>query len=442
VITRRDALRTLSLSALAVVGASALTSCDSGGGDPDPPRSADGPIRLVSADVERAEGSLELLSGAVSALYSFGSGLYRELATEPGNLAMSPYSVAVALAMTQNGARGRTLAEMQKVLGGLEAQRLNGGLNALTAHVDSLAGTREKLDGEPAEIALRAANQLFGEQTTTFEEEFLETLAREYGAGLRTVDFKGDAEGARVAINDWTADQTEGRIEDLIPPDVLTTLTRLVLVNALYLKAPWEHPFEKEVTADGDFHLLDGSTVRVPMMSLQTRSGLGVAAGAGWRAVQLPYAGRELAMTIVLPEEGRLAEVEGALAHFSEVLLAMEPTQVALTLPRWTFRTQTPLKKPLQAMGMPTAFEDGRADFSGMTREVELFIAAVLHQTFIAVDEEGTEAAAATAVVMQEESAPLLEPFVVDRPFLFVIHDVEHGAPLFVGRVVDPSASE
>ena len=162
---------------------------------------------------------------------------------------------------------------MTAVLGGVEPEPLNGGLNALTAHVESLAGPQERLDQSKAEIALRAANTLFGEATTTFEQPFLDTLAREYGAGLQAVDFKGDFETARVAINDWTAERTEGRIEDLVPEGVLNTFTRLVLVNALYLKAPWEETFEKELTEDRDFHLLDGSTVPVPTMTLQTRSG-------------------------------------------------------------------------------------------------------------------------------------------------------------------------
>ncbi len=398
-------------------------------------------MKLVSSDVERAAGSAQALPDAVGALHALGAGLYGELRTEPGNLALSPYSVAVALAMTQNGARGQTLAEMTGVLGGVDPARLNGGLNALTSYVESLAGTKEKLDGEQAEVALRAANQLFGERTMTFEEPFLDTLAREYGAGLRAVDFKGDFEGARLAINDWTAERTEDRIEDLIPEGVLNALTRLVLVNALYLKAPWEQPFEEQLTEERPFHLLDGSTVKVPMMSALAETSLR-SSGDGWQALTLPYAGRELAMTIVLPDEGRLADVETEVAAggLAAVLESARPEAAAVSLPRWTFRTAAMLKETLSALGMPTAFEDGRADFSGMTTQEPLLIAEVVHQTFIAVDEEGTEAAAATAVVMRTESARIAEPFVVDRPFLFVIHDLEHGAPLFLGRVADPSA--
>jgi serpin B len=156
----------------------------------------------------------------------------------------------------------------------------------------------------------------------------------------------------------------------------------------------------------------------------------------------MPYAGRELAMTIVLPEGGRLAEVEAEVTGggLPAILDSVRPAEVAVSLPRWTFRTEAPLKDTLAALGMPTAFDEVEADFSGMTTEEQLFISAVLHQTFVAVDEEGTEAAAATAVVMEEVSAPQYVLFTADRPFLFVIHDVEHGTPLFLGRVVDPSA--
>lgn len=436
-ITRRAVL-------LAAGGSALLSACgsDSDGPPSRRPPARPGDVALISSDVERAGGQVAAVPEAVTALHALGAGLYGELAPASDNLALSPYSVAVALAMTQNGAGGQTLDEMTSVLGGVEPERLNRGLNALTAHVESLAGTKKKLDGKKGEIALRAANTLFGERTTTFEAAFLDTLAREYGAGLQAVDFKGDFEAARLAINDWTAERTEGRIDDLIPEGVLNAPTRLVLVNALYLKAPWEQVFEKDLTADAPFHLLDGSTVSVPTMHLESRWGMMLGSGDGWQALRMPYAGRELAMTIVLPDEGRLGDVEAELTGggLADMLDSVRPAEVAIALPRWTFRTEAPLKDTLTALGMPTAFDPVVADFSGMTTEVKLFISAVLHQAFIAVDEDGTEAAAATAVVMEDVSAPQFVPFTADRPFLFVIHDVEHGTPLFLGRVADPSA--
>ena len=443
-ITRRTMLHGLSLAGLAVGGGAWLSACgsDSGADSGGPTESVSaGRIDLVSSDVERAAGDPDAVADAVGSLHALGAGLYGELAPTTDNLALSPYSVAVALAMTQNGARGATRDEMLDVLAADDPERLNGGLNALTQHVESLAGTQRRADRTEAEIALRSANTLFGEATTDFEADFIDTLASDYGAGLHRVDFVGAYEAARVAINDWTAERTEDRIEDLIPEGVLNSLTRLVLVNALYLKAPWEQTFEPDLTEDRDFHLTDGSVAQVPTMRLDTRGGL-LGSGDGWQALQLPYAGRGLAMTVVLPDEGRLADVEAGLADggLPAMVRSVRPAEVAIALPKWTFRTGAPLKAALTALGMPTAFDEGRADFSRMTAEEELFISAVLHQTFIAVDEEGTEAAAATAVVMQETSAPQYVPFTADRPFLFVIHDLEHGTPLFLGRVVDPRA--
>jgi len=443
-ITRRTALRGLSLTALALGGGTWLSGCGSDpGSDPGGPVGSAG-IDLVASDVERTPGTAEAVPDAVRSLHSLGAGLYAELAAtaDPtGNLALSPYSVAVALAMTQNGARGATRDEMLGVLAAADPARLNGGLNALTQHVESLAGTQRRADRTEAEIALRSANTLFGEATTEFEADFVDTLAGDYGAGLHRVDFKNAFEAARVAINDWTAERTEDRIEDLIPEGVLDSMTRLVLVNALYLKAPWEQTFEPDLTEDRDFHLADDSVVKVPTMRLDTRAGL-LGSGDGWQALQLPYAGRGLAMTVVLPDQGRLADVEAELAEggLPAMVASVRPAEVAVALPKWTFRIGAPLKEPLTTLGMPIAFEAGGADFSGMTKEADLFIGAVLHQVFIAVDEEGTEAAAATAVIMQETSAPQYVPFTVDRPFLFVIHDVEHGTPLFLGRVADPRA--
>jgi serpin B len=440
-LDRRSLLRALSLSALAVGAAPLLAACSDDPGKPTPPGpGGDTELGLVSSDVRRAEAPATAVPAATASVHALGAGLYGQLATEPGNLALSPYSVAVALAMTQNGAVGDTRTQMLDVMDA-EADALNEGLNALTVHIESLAGTQKRQDGTEAEIALDAANALFGEQTMTFEEPFLDTLAREYGAGMRTVDYVGATEAARTVINEWTAKQTHDRIEEIIPAGVLDALTRLVLVNAIYLKAPWERPFEKGLTEEVPFHLEDGSTVSVPMMR-PTEGPIALGRGDGWQAVPLPYAGSRVAMTVVLPDEGRLADVEAQVVGgaLPEILASPKPEGVGLLLPRWTFRTEAPLGDALKALGMTLPFAAGKADFSAMTTEADLYISAVLHQAFIAVDEEGTEAAAATAVVIGETSAPQLTSVVVDRPFLFVIHDVDHGTPLFVGRVSDPSA--
>lgn len=431
-------MRVLALLSVAASAPGVLSACGTGNEKGNEGGTmTDRDLQLVSADVPRGAGLPAAVPDVVAALRRLAGGLYGELAAQPGNLALSPYSIGVALAMTANGAGGDTAREMRVVLGADDLARHNSGLNALTRSLEALAGTQERGDGSTAEVALDAANQLFGQHDTPWTDAFLEVLAREYGAGLRTVDYARAAD-ARELINHWTAEQTHDRIPEIIPDGVLDALTRLVLVNAIYLKAPWETPFEKSLTSSLPFHGADG-TVDVPTMSGSQYATL--AEGDGWRSARIHYAGEKLAMTIVLPDSGRLADVEAAVVggDLGAMLDGTTGAMLDLRLPRWTFRTEAPLRDVLTALGMPTAFDEVRADFLAMTDDDrQLFISAVLHQAFIAVDEEGTEAAAATAVVMSETSAPMLEEFHVDRPFLFVIHDVEHGTPLFLGRVTDP----
>jgi serpin B len=375
--------------------------------------------------VERAHADPTALPGAVASLHVLGAGLWAELATADHNLALSPYSVAVALGMTVNGAAGTTRRQMLDVLGAATTADLDAGLNALTQHVESLADTK---------VALAAANQIFGQHGVTWEPDFLDALARAYGAGLRTVDFVRATEAARVAVNRWTAERTHDRIQEILPEGSVDPLTRLVLVNALYFKAPWLEPFERPLTTDADFHLSDGSVVGVPTMNATLSAA--VATGDGWTSVRLPYAGGALAMTVVLPDAGR--EVD--MGTLPAILAAARPGGVDLSLPRWTFRARAALTGPLSALGMATAFDPERADLTGMTEsDLALVVDDVHHQVFVAVDEDGTEAAAATAVVVRETSAVIVRRrVVVDRPFVFVIHDVALGTPLFVGRVADP----
>jgi serpin B len=353
-----------------------------------------------------------------------GAGLWATVAYEDrGNLALSPFSVAVALGMTLAGAEGQTRSEIEDVLGG------GTGLGDVAGFLEGEGG---------GDVVIDAANALFAQAGLAWRQEFLDTLADVFGAEPRMVDY-AETEPARSAINGWTADRTRDRIPEIVPTGVLTPECRLVLVNALYFKAPWAEPFWEHSSADADFHLDDGSTVTVPTMRLVLHAATGT--GDAWRALRLDYAGGRTAMTLLLPDPGRQADVEALLAAgmWEALLEVPDGGRVDVSLPRFTFRTGTALGEHLAALGMPTAFTDA-ADFSGMTDAEPLKISEVFHQVFIAVDEAGTEAAAATAVVMQRAggmpASP--EPFVVDRPFLFVIHDVEHGTPLFVGRVADP----
>ncbi|WP_028656696.1 serpin family protein [Nocardioides sp. J54] len=440
-IDRRDTLR-LGLLALAVLGGTGTLAACTGQEDPgsEPvPDELDG-IELVSSDVERAAGDGSLVPDVVAGLHGLAGGLYRTLATEPGNVVLSPYSVLVALGMTLTGAAGRTAEEMRDVLGASDlGDRWHKGANALTSYVDGLAGEQGRADGSKAELELATANQVFGQQGVGWSADFLDLLAKEYGAALRAVDFEGATEQARTRVNDWVEQQTNDRIVDLLPEGSLDPSTRMVLVNAIYLKAPWEQPFEEGLTAAGDFRRADGTTVQVDLMRNPMLSGA-LATGDGWRAATVPYAGRGLAMTVVLPDGPDLTQVEEQAARdLAPFIGSGQPTNLDLHLPRWSFRFGSSLKDALQQLGMEAAFGD--ADFRPMTDEdLDLYVDDVFHQGFIAVDEEGTEAAAATAVVMAETSAPVTVEVKVDRPFLFVIHDLEHGTPLFLGRVADPTA--
>lgn len=356
------------------------------------------------------------------------------------NLAVSPYSVAAALGMTVNGARGRTADEMLRVLGGLGLAELDAGLAALDRLLTSRSRTHTLVDGTTAEVALATANSLWGQRGLAWEQPFLDDLARWFGAGLQQVDYVTDAEAARRAINSWTSSRTRTRIPELLVPGVLDLQTRLVLVNALYVKAPWATPFQPDATARGDFRTDAGARVSAELMSGE-HTGARVARGAGWVAVSLPYAGQQVAMTVLLADQDDPSAHAELLARggLAAALSGLAPQPAIVTMPKWTTRTRARLKPLLAAVGMPTAFS-AEADFSGITRQQRLSISEVVHEGFVAVDEAGTEAAAATAVVMREVSAGL-EPMQLrlDRPFLYALHEVASGLPFFVGRVGDPT---
>jgi serpin B len=293
------------------------------------------------------------------------------------------------------------------------------------------------MSGEVREVTLRIANAPFAQRGMPLEDAYLEALAARYGAALRLVDYVADTEGARRLINGWVADETEQRIPELLVPGVLTPESRLTLVNAIYLKAPWLEPFAVEATAPGTFTRADGTTAEVPFMAASAL--MRHAAGSGWQAVEIPYIGGSLAMTVIVPAD--LAAFEASLTadELAAITGALAETQVDLALPKFSIETKAELGAILAALGMPTAFADA-ADFGGITTAERLAIAEVIHQANIDVDEKGTEAAAATAVVMRATGMPA-EPVTVrvDRPFVFALRDVPTGAILFLGRVGDPS---
>ena len=283
---------------------------------------------------------------------------------------------------------------------------------------------------------------MWGQTGYAFLAEFLDTLARNYGAGLRLLDFQQKPEPSRQTINDWVSDQTEEKIKDLIPQGGITPDTRLVLANAIYFDADWQHPFSKDRTQDAPFNTLDGEQVTVPMMATEDPVSLSYAQGEGYQAVELPYQGGQMSMLILVPDAGRFEAFEAALdAGRVETILGQIQSQVViLRMPKFSYTSDFELAKTLAALGMPVAFRHREADFSGMDGTRDLFIGDVFHKAFVAVDEAGTEAAAATAVVMKAIAMPLFDvELTVDRPFVFLILDLETGTILFVGRVLNPS---
>ena len=367
---------------------------------------------------------------------AFAFDLYSLLFDEKANLFYSPYSISLALAMTYAGARGQTAQQMAEALHFfLAEEELHTAFNALEA---ALASRGAQLDPQQR-FRLRIANALWGQDGYAFLAAFLDKLAENYGAGLRVLDFVGAPEASRQIINEWVEQQTEDKIKDLLPAGSISTDTRLVLSNAIYFNAAWLYPFEEEATQEGPFHLLDGGQVMVPLMTQSER--LGYAAGEGYQAIELPYLGGELSMVMLVPNEGTFRDWATSLdaEQWAKVVADLHYTRVQLTMPKFTFESGFRLKQALTRLGMTEAF-GGAADFSGMTGDRDLFISDVYHKAFVAVDEEGTEAAAATAVVMELTAAPAQPIEVrVDRPFLFLIRDIETGSILFLGHVVNPA---
>lgn len=384
------------------------------------------------------EVSASDLATLVDGNSSFAFNLYQELRETDENLFYSPYSISLALAMTYGGARSETEEQMADALRfTLPQNQLHPAFNALALELDSRGEGAQGKDGEG--FRLNIVNAIWGQRDYEFLADFLDLLAVNYGAGLRVLDFISAPEESRVTINDWVSEQTEDRIEDLIPQGLISSLTRLVLTNAIYFNAAWDEPFDEDITEDGVFYRLDGSELTVPMMR-QTES-LGYAEGDGYQAVELLYDGGELSMVILLPAPGQFEAFEEALdaPQVDGIIGSLGYRQVSLTMPKFEFDSSFSLQEALAALGMPIAFSGG-ADFSGMTGNRDLSIADVVHKAFVSVDEAGTEAAAATAVVMELTAMPETVEVTIDRPFIFLIRDIETGAILFVGRTLNPSA--
>ncbi|MFC1847131.1 serpin family protein, partial [Chloroflexota bacterium] len=371
--------------------------------------------------------------------FAFYLYLYQQLKQAEGNLFYSPYSISLALAMTYAGARGETEQQMAQTLNFLlEQEKLHQAFNWLDQQLAQRGKGAEGKDGEGFRLSI--ANSIWGQEDYRFLADFLDVLAENYGAGLRGLDFINQPEESRQIINRWVEEQTEGRIKDIIPPGSINEITRLVLANAIYFNAAWQHQFDEDNTIDMPFHPLDGDTIYIPTMR-QTES-FNYTEDNGYQAVELPYDGGELSMVILLPDEGNFNKFENSLNDqlVSDIIWDMQEQKVSLAMPKFEFDFDMSLSETLKAMGMPIAFSSN-ADFSGMDGTHDLYIGDVIHKAFVSVDEYGTEAAAATVVIMVAGAAPADPPlnFNMDRPFIFLIRDINTGSILFVGRVLNPN---
>jgi serpin B len=383
--------------------------------------------------------------------------LHRQLATGSENLCVSPYSIESALAMTFAGADGETRTEMARVLHfpsdasavAASFASLQHSLEEMKAKTAELVKKSKEFGGPSEPITLNIANRLFAQKDYDFRQEFLSLVKQNYGAAFEPLDFTVNPAAAAQHINKWVADQTRDKIRDLIPVEALNKLTRLVLANALYLKAPWADPFSEKTTQPESFHVRGGTPVNVPMMRKTAR--FGYAKREGFSAVSLPYAGDDLQFLILLPDEvNGLRALEAKLtADVLAECTKLKAQDVDLHLPKFKLEPPTiALAEKFQALGLKSSFDipQGSANFDKIAPRKPndyLYISNVFHKTFIAVDEKGTEAAAATAVVMMRATAiarPKPPPIEVkvDRPFVYAIQHVPSGVCLFLGRVTDP----
>ncbi len=371
----------------------------------------------------------EDLAAAVHGNTAFALDLYRQIASQPGNLVTGPLSISFAMAMNQMGARGATEAQAARAMHfDLPSDRLAAAFDELSRELGSLARPK---------VTISPVDQLFGQRGYPFEEPFLAILNSRFGAPMAVVDY-ADPESARQLIDDWVASRTNERITDLVPPGTLSALTRLVLVNAMYLKADWAVPFNAALTEDRSFRLASGRKVKVPTMSMTI--GQAVARSESYRAIELPYDGDRLVMLIVVPSD--LAAFEAGLTSdaYDAIVESLEQDTVALTMPTFSARASVGLTEPLKALGIIDLFDPGLADLSGISPEPGLHVGAAVHQAFVKVAEQGTEAAAATAIGDTGTSGPP-PTFRVNRPFLWFIRDRGTGSILFMGRVTDPRAT-
>jgi len=382
----------------------------------------------------------------VNANNEFAFELYSELnKAESGNIFYSPYSISSALAMTYEGAKGQTAKEMKDVFHFPDNNILR----------PNFAVIYNKINKKDKTYQLNTGNALWLQKDYPFIESYLNIVEKYYGGKAANLDFIKEPEKSRKTINSFIEEQTNNKIKDLIPKGVLNQMTRMVLTNAIYFKGTWEWEFDKSDTREQDFKITEENIIKVPMMYMKPDKATFNYADTGkLQILELPYKGNEVSMLILLPKQGKdydyetgeviisnytLKDIELSAKKLEEYKSKMQETALdAIYLPKFEFNTKYFIKDTLKTLGMPTAFDLRLADFSGMTTAEKLFISEVIHQAYVKVDEKGTEAAAATAVVMGTTSARPENIFRADHPFIFIIQEKQTGNILFMGRVINP----
>ena len=364
----------------------------------------------------------------------FAINLYSQYKSEEGNIFFSPFSISTAMAMVYEGAEGKTAKEIKSVFGFPKYD------NSRRNQYSDLLSEINKKDKE---YALKTANALWAEQDFQFLDEYLTTVEKYYGGKTTNLDFKNEPDTSRLIINNWVEDKTNDKIKDLLPKGVINFLTRLVLTNAIYFKAKWLIQFDADKTSDEYFRVNPDKSIKVPMMQpTSQKSTFNYTQNKDLQILEMPYAGEDLSMLILLPLDDDIEALENSftIEKLTEWKKSLRKRRVNIYIPKFKFETKYFMKNTLSNLGMPTAFTY-KADFSGMTGTKDLKIDKVIHQAFIEVNEEGTEAAAATGFGMSEvESMPPPTPiFKADHPFIFIIQQKETGNILFMGRVNNPT---
>lgn len=374
----------------------------------------------------------EMVRSLAESLNEFSFDFFNQItADESGNIFFSPYSIFVAFSMAYEGARGNTALEMKDVLKFKQND---------SVALGSFGRIYNLLNQNQDGYKISTANAFWANEDYVFKKEYLRLLENFYMAEANELDFSKNVEAAEI-ISSWIEEKTNDKIKDMIKPDMLSDLTKLVLTNAIYFKGLWAEPFDPDDTFETDFKIISNDTVKVDMMKSDSESTFNYTENEDLKILKLNYMGNNLSMIIILPKENNIttAEVQMSPGNLSNWILDFNETEIDVEIPKFKFERKYDLIKYLEEMGIRDAFMPGGADFSGMDGTNWLFIGKAIHQSFIEVNEEGTEAAAATAIIMELTAMPDTKEFIADHPFIFLIQHEETGAVLFMGKVTDPS---